>query len=138
MSGWVSSAMSAQGRTIMTSKTQTLPRPCGATRPPLRDPGWECTGRDLIIVTTTKVTGELLPVVLPARALEIHEPEDGWDTPVRPFTGGDHLHLCVPRRPTSFRGDTVMHEGDAAVLWKYLGPVAGGGHAWMGPPPEGS
>lgn len=122
----------------MTSETQTLPRPCGATRPSLRDPGWECTGRDLIIVTMTKTSGELLPVVLPARALEIHHPEEWWDTPVQPFTSGDHLHLCVSRRPTPFRGDTVMPEGDAAVLWKYLGPVEGGGHIWMGPPEERS
>jgi hypothetical protein len=115
-------------------EVQTLPRPCGATRRSLRDSGWECTGRDLIIVTTAAG----LPVVLPARALEIHEPEDWWDTPVQPFTGGDHLHLCVPRHPTSFRGDTVMTKGDAAVLWKYLGPVAGGGRIWMGPPEERS
>jgi hypothetical protein len=116
------------------SEAQTLPRPCGATRPSLRDAGWECTGRDLIIVTTAAG----LPVVLPARALEIHHPEDWWDTPVQPFTGGDHLHLCVPRHPTSFRGDTVMTKGDAAVLWKYLGPVAGGGHVWVSPPEERS
>jgi hypothetical protein len=120
------------------AEAQALPRPCGATRPPLRDPGWECTGRDLIIVTTTKATGELLPVVLPARALEIHQPEPWWDIPVRPFTGGDHLHLCVPRRPTSFRGDTVMPEGDTAVLYKHLGTIDGGGHAWVGPPEERS
>jgi hypothetical protein len=120
-------------------EAQTLPRrPCGATRPSLHDAGWECTGRGLIVVTTVKAAGELLPVVLPARALEIHQPEDWWDTPVQAFTGGDHLHLCVSRSPTSFRGDTVMPEGDAAVPWKYLGRIAHGGRAWMRPPKERS
>jgi hypothetical protein len=57
----------------MTSETQMLPRPCGATMPSLRDPGWECTGRALIIVAMTKATG------------------------------GDHLHLCMPRRPSPER-----------------------------------
>lgn len=101
---------------------------CGATAPRFYDPGWECTGSGLIVVTHYRD----LPVVLPARALDVIEPESWWDDPIVPFAGGDHLHLVVPRRPTTFRGDAVMALGDAAARWKYLGGVDGGGQMWMG------
>jgi hypothetical protein len=92
-------------------------RPCGATRPALRDPGWECTGSGLVVVMQARYTGVDLPVVLPARALEIVEPADWWDTPVARFEGGDHLHLCVMRRPPPerWRPDGVMLIGDQAI-----------------------
>lgn len=79
------------------------PRPCGATRRPCRDAGWECTGRNLISVTYTTVVSrdllnrERLPVVLPARALDALPAEPWWD--VQPFGGGDHLHLIPPAWP---------------------------------------
>ena len=105
-------------------------RACGATRLALRDAGWECAGAGLIVVTW--IEGHTLPVVLPRRALEIVEPESWWDLPVQPFAGGDHVHLCVPRRPTSFRGDTPWMFGDAVMSAKYLGGLPGGGQMWMG------
>lgn len=71
------------------------PRPCGATRPAVQDPRWECTGRGLIAVTAVTIDGEVLPVVLPARA-EI-DPQPWWD--IQPFTGGDHLHYLPPPLP---------------------------------------
>jgi hypothetical protein len=94
-------------------------RPCGATREPIKDAGWECTGRGLIIVMTLRFHGLPLPlpVALPARALEIHQPEEWWDTPVQPFTGGDHLHLCVPREPppAEFRTNATVLIGDLVM-----------------------
>jgi hypothetical protein len=74
-------------------------QPCGATMPRILDPGRECTGQGLIVVSRFYD----LPIVLPARALDVIEPESWWDLPVQPFTGGDHFHLVVPRRPTTFR-----------------------------------
>lgn len=79
------------------------PQPCGASRPPIQDAGWECTGRNLISVTTTRLQGQTLPVVLPARALDALPAEPWWD--VRPFTGGDHLHLIPPPPPDRSRND---------------------------------
>lgn len=76
-----------------------MTRPCGATRPPLLDAGWECYGTGLVIILTAVYNEEAVPVVLPRRALEIIDPEPWWDHPLQPFTGGDHLHLCVPRHP---------------------------------------
>lgn len=94
-------------------------QPCGATRPRLRDPGWECTGRGLIVVTTTAtaIVGVRIPIVLPARALDVIEPESWWDSPIVPFTGGDHMHLCVPRNPPprEFAADALFIAGDVAT-----------------------
>lgn len=96
-------------------------RPCGATLPSLRDPGWECAGVGLIIVCHAR-----LPVVLPARALDVVEPESWWELPVQPFTGGDHMHLVVPRRPTDFRGDTLLMFGSSALSFKRVGTAFDG------------
>jgi hypothetical protein len=109
-----------------------MARACGATRPPVQDAGWECNGTGLIVVITTATQGVWLPVVLPARALDVIEPDSWWDLPVQPFTGGDHLHLVVPRRPTTFKGDTMLVRGDAALSMKELGPVASDGPARIG------
>lgn len=105
---------------------------CGAVLPRQRDPGWECTGAGLIVVLTLK-NDQRTPVVLPARALEVVDPEEWWELPVTRFTGGDHLHLAVPRRPTTFpfRNDTVFLDGDTAVPWKFVGLVDGIGQMWM-------
>jgi hypothetical protein len=97
---------------------------CGALRDPVQDKGWECYGTGLIVVTSIYVTK--LPVVLPRRALEIVDPESWWDLPVRDFTGGDHAHLVVPRRPTTFRGDMPVLFGDAVVSYQKVGFVVGG------------
>jgi hypothetical protein len=107
--------------------------PCGALLPPLRDYGWECSGRGLIVVTVAGA--KRIPVVLPRRALEILDPEDWWDSPVRDFTGGDHMHLCVSRRPTpAFKTDTVISwgMGSVALPVKSLGKTADGGDAFIG------
>ena len=88
---------------------------CGATRPRTHDPGWECTGSGLIIVFTARFDLADVPVVLPARALDVIEPESWWELPVKPFTGGDHVHLTVPRRPPSFRGDSCVTWGSEAM-----------------------
>jgi hypothetical protein len=71
---------------------------CGAEldNRPGKDAGWECNGVGLIVVMHATVEGKRRPVVLPARALEIIDPEDWWETPVQRFAGGDHLHLMVP------------------------------------------
>jgi hypothetical protein len=96
-------------------------RPCGATLPSLRDAGWECTGSGLIVVM---MMSRSVPVVLPARALEIIDPEPWWDLPVKPFEGGDHFHLVVPRRPTDFVGDAVFTVGDVAMSMKVVNGAA--------------
>lgn len=118
-------------------------RPCGATRPPVQDAGWECTGRGLIVVYTPggepgpgSISG--VPVVLPARALDVIEPDSWWDIPVKPFTGGDHLHLVVPRRPTTLKGDTLMTWGDGAYSAKHLRDLPGGGEAFIVIPNDGT
>jgi coproporphyrinogen III oxidase len=93
---------------------------CGAERPPLRDYGWTCTGIGLVIVI--HAGAPRIPVVLPARALEIHQPEPWWETPVAWFTGGDHMHLCVPRRPPpdGWRANGVLiHHGMATPAKVY-------------------
>lgn len=108
-----------------------MTRLCGATRPALRDAGRECTGRDLIVVTW--MHGDTLPVVLPARALDVIEPESWWATPIERFAGGDHAHLCVPRQPSSFDGDVLFLWGDVAEPWQFVGHVDGG-QMWMGAP----
>lgn len=111
-----------------------MARPCGATRPAVHDAGWECTGRDLIVVIRS-ATADKLPVVLPARALDVIEPDDWWDLPIRRFTGGDHLHLCVPRRPVKpFETDSTLTYGSTAVRYKRLGSVVGGGELFIGGP----
>lgn len=97
------------------------PRPCGATREPVQDAGWECTGVGLIVVMT--MLKGTLPVVLPARALEIIDPEPWWDLPI---TGDDHLHLVVPRRPTDFKGDSRLIWGDAVFPAVKLGTTVEG------------
>lgn len=109
-------------------------QPCGATRLPLGDAGWECTGKGLIVVTTTKIGGEVLPVVLPRRALEIIDSEPWWDQPVKDFAGGDHLHLKVSRRPTDFQGDTPVVRGDQVVPFKFIGTTTDGGQLYIGEP----
>lgn len=83
--------------TVFDEQPTGRPLPCGATRPPIQDAGWECTGRNLISVTTTRLQGRMLPVVLPARALDALPAGPWWD--VQPFTGGDHLHLIPPTWP---------------------------------------
>lgn len=92
-------------------------RACGATRPPMQDAGWECTGRDLIIVSTARLGGDIdIPIVLPARALDVIETESWWDLPVQRFSGGDHLHLFVSRSPTSEpAGNSLLIIGDWAA-----------------------
>lgn len=98
--------------------TDTPIRPCGATLPALNDAGWECTGRGLVVIMHTGFRGGKLPIVLPARALEIVDRESWWDPgPLKPFTGGDHVHLCVPRRPPPrhFVSDAVLVIGDLAM-----------------------
>lgn len=109
------------------------PQSCGATRPPIGDAGWKCTGKELIIVTTATIGGQSLPVVLPRRALEIIDSESWWDSPVKDFTGGDHLHLKVPRRPTGFRGDSVLTQGDQAIPYRFIGTSADGGQFYIRP-----
>lgn len=105
-------------------------RSCGAERPALIDYGWECTGSGLVVIAHVTLPPTSLvaraadpdarcrvPVVLPGRALEIIDPEPWWDTPVVRFEGGDHLHLCVSRRPmpTGWRSDGFIGWGDRAV-----------------------
>jgi hypothetical protein len=102
-------------------------QPCGALMPPLHDAGWECNGTGLIIVTMwRRISAPDLPIVLPRRALEIIDPEPWWDTPTRDFTGGDHVHLCVPRRPTTFQGDSTLVFGSTAMRFKFIGISDGG------------
>jgi hypothetical protein len=104
-----------------------MTQPCGATLPRVQDPGWECNGSGLIVVLTWRLlSGALLPVVLPARALDVIEPEPWWELPVKQFQGGDHAHLCVPRRPTKWRGDTPFLFGDAVAAFKEIGGSVGG------------
>lgn len=92
-------------------------QPCGALLPPLADAGWECNGVGLIIVMT--IRGGSLPIVLPRRALEIIDPEPWWDSPIVDFTGGDHAHLCVPRRPTRMQTNGVMVRVDSSIAYPY-------------------
>jgi len=105
------------------------PQACGASLPDILDAGWKCTGRGLIVVYVLPRIN--LPVVLPARALDVIEPEPWWDLPVERFTGGDHAHLVVPRRPPPFEGDTPVIIGDAVQSWRYVGQVDGKGQLWQ-------
>lgn len=121
---------------------------CGATCDPVHDKGWECNGTGLIIVTMAVHMDCRLPVVLPARALEVHRPEPWWDDPVLPFAGGDHLHLVIPRRPVprSFVPNATMARGDAVTLvrfsrwseregfthWREVGPISDGTALYFG------
>jgi hypothetical protein len=123
-----------------------MTQPCGALLPQITAAGWECNGVGLIIVTMWKRISGNIPIVLPRRALEIIDPEPWWDSPIRDFTGGDHAHLCVPRRPTDFRGDTTMVWGSSAMRFKRIGAVLGsedafdmgvGGELFVGPVKEG-
>lgn len=100
--------------------------------PSLRDAGWECTGRALIIVSHYQ--GK--PIVLPARALDVIKPESWWDLPIERFTGGDHLHLVVPRRPQVLRTNGVMVFGRSAEAHPVncIGPVLGSGVLYSGGP----
>jgi hypothetical protein len=70
---------------------------CEATRPRLRDPGWECTGRGLMTISVVTLQGVTLPIVLPRRALDAIEPASWWE--IQEFTGGDHLHAVAPPPP---------------------------------------
>lgn len=108
------------------------PRPCGATRPALIDAGWECTGRGLVVLIV--LAGQRLPVVLPRRALEIIDPDPWWELPVKDFTGGDHLHLVVPRRPNGLAGKVVFPIGDAMAPFYKLGTAATTKPFIYGPP----
>lgn len=92
-------------------------QPCGAKLPPVTDAGWECNGKGLVIVLTTSRG----PIVLPRRALEIIDPEPWWELPIQNFTGGDHLHLVVPRRPTAAGSDAVFMSGGSAIPFKGAG-----------------
>lgn len=99
--------------------------------PKIQDAGWECTGRDLIIVTMYKD----VPIVLPARALDVIDPESWWDQPIERFAGGDHYHLVVPRRPGSpFKSDTTLAIGDSVLRCSYLGGLGGGGELFISAP----
>lgn len=90
---------------------------CGAMMPALKDFGWECSGTGLIVVM--RIRQGTLPVVLPRRALEIIDPESWWDDPVASFTGGDHAHLVVSRRPDAYQktdGVLVMSRAAYPVI----------------------
>lgn len=90
------------------------PQPCGATRPALTEKNWECNGVGLIII----MIHQDLPVI---------DPEPWWDLPIKPFAGGDHFHLVVPRRPTPpFKTDTTLITGSEATRWRELGPIIDG------------
>lgn len=68
---------------------------CMATRPKTHDPGWECTGDDLVVMLAP---GTLPPVVAPAWAVDalLAGPHgDAFDP--QSFGGGDHLHLVIPQ-----------------------------------------
>lgn len=78
---------------------------CGATRPRLKDPNWECDGTDLVVVLPA--TGTMPPTVV-KKSLLWHVDDaiahwlavNGWTE----FEGGDHLHLRV-RKPEGRRTD---------------------------------
>lgn len=110
-----------------------MPEPaqkCGAVLPRLKDPGWECTGAGLIVVS--RMRNGTLPIVLPRRALEIIDPEVWWDDPIVSFTGGDHVHLRVPRTPAGYqKTDSVLVWGDLAYPAVKLGPPLGDGFQFL-------
>ncbi len=101
-------------------------QPCGALLPPLQDAGWECNGTGLIVVLTwLRLNDPDIPIVLPRRALEIIDPEPWWDSPIVDFTGGDHAHLCVPRRPARMQTNGVMVRGNSSIAYQAnLSPIA--------------
>jgi len=77
---------------------------CEATRKALKPYGWVCTGEDLTIVVEAHGTyppcvirRDLLPQLFTDSAYRQFRPT------VRPFlTGGDHLHVILPKR-SAFR-----------------------------------
>lgn len=71
------------------------PLPCGTWYPALpgNDPGWECTGSNLMVVLIAPIDGEDIPVVVPAPMVEhALATIPGLHTPA-PFNGGNHFHL---------------------------------------------
>ena len=66
---------------------------CEATLPRVKDPGWECTGEGLTVWMHAMGRPVVAPTTWTARVLA--QPwAEAFDEPV-PFTGGDHLHMCV-------------------------------------------
>lgn len=119
----------------MSSGDEPERRLCGAIKRTIyNDPGWECTGHGLIVVMTVHGghgTGDT-PVVLPGRALDVIEPESWWELPIKSFTGGDHYHLVVPRRPPNFRSDACLIIGDNGLPVMLVGKVDMGGGLYVG------
>ncbi len=87
---------------------------CGAKpRPRHHEMGWECTGRDLVVLTRYRADdGSLPPAVIPRSALPLMLSQPWASTYGEPttFPGGDHMHLTLPdpadrpateRRPAS-------------------------------------
>jgi hypothetical protein len=76
---------------------------CHATRPPLKNKGWTCTGEDLTIILPASTN--LPPVVLRRDLLPLYltdktnrEVYQQFADRCGPFLdGGDHLHAVLPR-----------------------------------------
>jgi hypothetical protein len=72
---------------------------CQATpRAVINDPGWFCTGTDLITVlhASPPEGGDPLPLVVPNWALEQVMRESQANVfDAEPFAGGDHMHYVV-------------------------------------------
>jgi hypothetical protein len=68
---------------------------CEATRAPLTDMGWTCTGEDLVIILPA--SGSLPPVVCPIWALAhlFRTSVATAELITEPFRGGDHLHVVI-------------------------------------------
>jgi hypothetical protein len=75
---------------------------CGAERPPIRPLTWECMGVGLSVVMRGP---EGVPVVVPTVLLGVigeaaRQVMDRQGGPT-PFTGGDHIHLTLPDKPSA-------------------------------------
>jgi hypothetical protein len=76
---------------------------CQSTIPRLsgKDPGWTCTGEDLVVLMTNRIDGRDVPVVCPRDRLP-EAMRDPWAERMyrpRPYlVAGDHLHLMLGPR----------------------------------------
>lgn len=86
---------------ITLSRQRPRPHACGAKRPYIKDPGWKCTGEDLVVPldkSGNRLETGRIPVVIRADLIPRAEPaarqmirEGGTE----PFHGGDHYHLMI-------------------------------------------